>query len=299
VHDGNEISDGALATVGDVVQDLVVGASIPAPIRRNLFKAFGQLCSAAIDVPIACLQGVAAEKRAETEARVKIISTGANQIAAQMKVDPEFARAAVKKYGQRIVREQVNLDQVTAVAAREIQRSDSGDQKGEESAEVASIDDDWLNAFEKEACQKSTEEMQELFGRILAGEIRKPSSYSIKTVKLVGELDRRTAALFQRLVSLTISLRVPGRVIDARVASLSGSAGQNSLLEYGLEFGKLNVLHEFGLIIPDYNSYMDYRPSLAIGRSVGLPLTFQGRRWALVPDEARRPEQEVRVNVRV
>ncbi|WP_437974291.1 DUF2806 domain-containing protein [Sorangium sp. So ce295] len=292
----DESAGGALATVGDVVADLVTGASIPAPIRRNLFQAFGQLCSAAIDVPIAYLEGAAAEKRAEAQARVKIISTGANQIAAQMKVDPEFARVAVKKYGQRIIREQVNLDQVAAVAARELKQLDAGDQKTAGSDEVPPIDDDWLNAFEKEACQKSTKEMRELFGRILAGEIRKPSSFSIRTVKLMGELDRRAASIFQRLASLTISLRMQGQVIDARVVSLSGNAAQNSLQDYGLSFGNLNVLHEFGLIIHDYNSYMDYRASVAIAGGVGFPFTFQDRQWVLIPEEERSREEQLRVN---
>jgi Protein of unknown function (DUF2806) len=152
-------------------------SGVPAPIRKNAFKAFGQLCTAVIDIPVAILEGVAAEKRAESEARVKIISTGAEQIASQMNVDPEFARVAVRKYGQKIVREQVNLDSASAFAAQELQNSPprlTDNDKAQQ--EVAPIEDDWLNNFEKEASQKSSEEMQRLFGRILAGEIRRPST---------------------------------------------------------------------------------------------------------------------------
>lgn len=69
---------GMLATVADAVSDLVTGTTIPAPIRRNALKAFGRLCTAAIEIPAAYLEGKAEEKRAETEARVKIISTTAN-----------------------------------------------------------------------------------------------------------------------------------------------------------------------------------------------------------------------------
>jgi hypothetical protein len=292
----DESSGGALATVTDLVEGMIGGGGIPAPIRRNLFKAFGQLCSAAIDVPIAYLEGVGAEKRAEAQARVKIISTGADQIAAQMQVDPEYARAAVKKYGQRIIREQVNLDKVSVAAARELQGSNVDAEKADEAAEIPPISDDWLNTFEKEASQKSTEEMQLLFGKILAGEILRPSSFSLKTVKLMGELDSRAANLFQRLASLAVSLRVSGTIVDARVVSLSGSAAQNSLQDYGLGFGTLNLLHEFGLIIPDYNSYMDYRASVVVGSNVSLPFTFQNRQWALLPPEERAPQQELRLN---
>ena len=37
---------------------------------------------------------------------------------------------------------------------------------------IPDITDDWLNAFEQEAVNMSSEHMQKLFGKILAGEIR-------------------------------------------------------------------------------------------------------------------------------
>jgi Protein of unknown function (DUF2806) len=197
----SENSDGGvLANAYDAITDLVTDSSIPAPIKKNAFKAFGQLCTAAIDIPVAYLEGIATEKRAETQARVKIISTGAEQIAKQMDVDPEFARVAVKKYGQKIVREQVNLDKVSEIAAHQIhQDAIHAELKPDETVEIPPINEDWLNTFEKEASQKSTEKMQLLFGRILAGEIQRPSSFSIKTVKLLGELDIGAATLFRHL----------------------------------------------------------------------------------------------------
>ena len=172
-------------SVPDVITELVVDSAIPgipAPVRRNFLKAFGQLCTAAIDIPAAYLTGMADERRAETAARIRLINTSARQISEQMQTDPEYARVAVQKFGQRVLREQVNLDLISQKAASEIRdASDTIDQSySEESAET--ISDDWLNAFETEARQKSTEEMQTYFGKILAGEIRKPGSYSTETI---------------------------------------------------------------------------------------------------------------------
>src|SRR5690606_27257592 len=117
------------------------------------------------------------------------------------------------------------------------------------------ISDDWLNTFEKEASQKSTADMQLMFAKVLAGEIRRPETFSIKSVKLLGEMDAATAKLFVRLCSLSVALVIkssPGEhIVDVRVASLSGNAAANSLQKYGLGFGQLNVLQEYGLIIPD------------------------------------------------
>ncbi len=41
--------------------------------------------------------------------------------------------------------------------------------------------------------------------------------------------------------------------------SLYGNAAENSLRDFGLGFGKLNRLNEYGLIISDYNSYFQYQ----------------------------------------
>lgn len=249
----------------DVVTDLALDSTIPAPIRKNAFKAFDRLCSALIDVPVGALERRSAEKRAESEARIKIIRKNADQIAQQMKVDPEYARIAVSKYGQKILREQVNLDKISAIAANELKKDkpnnsanqgtsepndgqsvDSTNQESDGSEEQA-INDDWLNNFETEARQKSTEDMQLRFGRILAGEIRQPGSYSIKAVKLLGELDQNTAALFKKLCSVCVVFGVfgipnSGHIIDARVPSLGGNAGSNALSKYGLGLDQLNIL---------------------------------------------------------
>ena len=120
----------------------------------------------------------------------------------QMQTDPEYARVAVQKFGQRVLREQVNLDMISQRAASEIQDADHpiGQSPPEEADDT--IGDDWLNTFEAEARQKSTEEMQALFGKILAGEIRKPGTFSTRTVKILASLDRNVAAHFVRLSSM-------------------------------------------------------------------------------------------------
>ncbi len=273
----------------------ITGVPIPGPVRQNAWKAFGRLCSAAIEVPSAYFDGVAAEKRAIAEARVKLIESNATQIARQIKVDEEYARVAVRRYGQKIIREQVNLDLISEEAARQL--NDTND--AQTSGEVGQIDDDWLNHFEKEASQRSTEEMQQLFGRILAGEIRHPSSFSIRAVKIMGEIDTVAANLFKKLCSICIVSRIPGRnqVLEARVLSLSGNAGNNALQKYGLDFDQLNILHEYGLIISDYNSWRDYGSSVASKDNVVLlGFSYQNTYWGLLSEGDRKEGQELKLH---
>ena len=253
-NEGLDIHSYEAISVPDIITDLVADAAIPGisgPVKRNFLKALGQLCSAAIYIPVAHLTGIADERRAETAARIKLINTSAGQIAQQMQTAPEYARLAVRKFGHRILREQVNLDMISQKAANELRdESDSVDQTGpEESGDT--INDDWLNAFEMEARQKSTEEMQALFGKILAGEIRKPGSYSTKTIRILGGVDQKIANHFVKLCSMSISSQLQ----DIRVCSLGGNAGNNALQEYGLNFATLNLLNEHGLVISDYNSW--------------------------------------------
>ncbi len=223
-----------VATFTEIITDLVADTAIPgvpAPVRRNLFKALGQFTSAVIDFPVAFLTGKADEQRAETAARIKLINTSAEQIAQQMQTDPEYARVAVQKFGHRVLREQVNLDMIGQMAATEIRRdaSDSIEQSvPEESGNT--INDDWLNVFETEARLKSTEEMQVYFSKVLAGEIRKPGTYSTRTVRILASLDQEIANHFARLCSMCISTTLG----DIRVPSLGGNASDNALQEYGL-----------------------------------------------------------------
>lgn len=295
IEETNENDNTSLPeTATDALDGLAT--AIPAPLKKNFLKAVSALCTAAVEIPVSALEGRAAENRAETAARVKIIETGADQIAAQMKVDPEYASIAVQKYGSKIIRERINVDKAVSIAQDQLEALPAP--KGTEEPE--SLNDDWLNAFETEASQKSTEEMQKLFGKILAGEIQRPNSFSLKTLKLMGDLDSQTAALFRRLCSYSFSFVYPGHgaVVDARVPSLGGNAGSNSLLQVGLGFDQLNILSEYGLIITDYNSYYPYDRAIfdATTRRAFYPFQYRNKPHALVRIDDQKPKQEFRLH---
>ena len=285
----------------DVIGDAVTG--IPAPLRKNAAKVFTRLCTAAVEYPVTLIEGAIAERRAELRARVKLIETSADQIAAQMQTNPEYARAAVAKFGQKILRERANIDQIVQIAAEELKSEPLSNEP--EQPEASSISDDWLNVFETEAAPMTSEQMKKLFGKILSGEIRRPQSYSIKTIRLVAQVDNRVAALFRLLCSLSVSIRIhnlPNNlnpILDAHVV-LMGNAGDNSLRPYGLGFDALNILHEYGLIIADYNSYVDYRTAVVHTVEHGpvpasIPAIYQNAPWVFVPKTARDISQDFRV----
>lgn len=63
----------------------------------------------------------------------------------------------------------------------------------------------WLAKFRKYAGEMRDEEVMELWGKILAGEICKPGSFSLKTLDILSSLDTRYANLFQKLAPYVIN----------------------------------------------------------------------------------------------
>ena len=132
----------------------------------------------------------------------------------------------------------------------------TGEILGQETSDTHSAtdnpyEDDWLNAFDNEACQKSSEEMQERFARILAGEIKRPGSFSIRAIKLLGQIDSETASIFRTFCSGCVSFDYPSGSGFIRTSCFPKFApGRiNKFLEnYGIPLLHLERLQEFLLL---------------------------------------------------
>lgn len=116
-----DIVSSMIAHVANTTVDAITG--IPAPIRKNLLTTVARLCTATVDIPVAYLEGKAKEQRAQTDARVKLIASTGEEIAKQLDVPQEYSKAAVRKYGEKIVRERINVDTVVERAAKHLQES--------------------------------------------------------------------------------------------------------------------------------------------------------------------------------
>ncbi len=287
-----EKEESGLEQITDTIETLVTG--VPAPIRKNFFKAFGQLCTAAVDIPVAKLQSKAEEIRAESKARIKIIEKQGEILSEQLDVPKEYVNKASEKFASKVIKEQLNLDEIGMNAANNL----NNEEYKEKEPPSEEISDDWLNEFENHAKLKSSDDMKLIFGRILSGEIQKPGSFSIRTVRLMSQLDNQAAKLFQKLCSQSVSMYLGGvQIFDARVVSLNGNAASNSLTQYGLSFDNLNILQEYGLIITDYNSYMNYAPCIVNEQmNVAASLKYGNEHYALRPKDKEKYDKTARFN---
>ncbi len=158
-------------------------------------------------------------------------------------------------------------------------------------------DHDWTAKFFSSIQDVSSEDIQALWAKILAGQIERPGSTSLRTLGVLQEMDRDTAKLFKKFCSMCIFLEFSeSELIDGRICSLGKNAGENSLQSFGLGFGKLNQLQEYGLIISDYNSWRVYSLPQIVEEGVSLPFRFQNSFWCLRQIDINTQVQEIKIH---
>jgi hypothetical protein len=87
----------------------------------------------------------------------------------------------------------------TRAAIEEIEaNSNSEDAKAE-------IDDDWLNLFARLSEDKSSEDLRRLFGKVLAGEIKRPGSFSLRTIQLLATTSKQDLDLISKFLGYAIN----------------------------------------------------------------------------------------------
>ena len=133
-----------------------------------------------------------------------------------------------------------------------------------------------------EASNVSDETLQDLWARLLAGELESPGSVSNDTMSIARDLTKERAEEFQTLCSAALchSDGTPIIVVGC------GSPGANSLRPYGLSYDVLMRLAHHRLIVNDMTSYLDIpidpsRPIFA-AKQQGLTLIL---RWS---DDTKR-----------
>lgn len=186
---------------------LTHGVPIPPSIVKRFRVGVGRLIDGSFDVLSGSL--ARARVRSDFDANlqqqvVKVMAqAGANDLAQNSPViSTSVALSMLNEYG-------LKFDNKAAVAQQAFEAL-ANDPPLLDEAPEASIDVDWLNYFSDVAAQKSGPEMQRLMGQILAGEIRKPGSFSPMTVNVLSTLTPKVAQKFEQLCSVSIEIEPDG-----------------------------------------------------------------------------------------
>ena len=227
--------------------------------------------------------------KAQSEARNILITQGLS-ITGELNITDTIEQRIQFQEEKR----QRNIESVVTQAALQL---------GDKVVENSETDLDWTARFFNDVQDVSSEELQFFWAKVLAGEVERKGSISIRALSILKNIDRDTASLFKRLCSVSMFLlSIEGKGdLDARVCSLGESAGLNSLEPYGLNFTALNILNEHGLIIPEYDTLATYGIPLEPAKgqeptSLLLRFRLQNRHWVLDPINNRDPSKNIEVS---
>ena len=110
------------------------------------------------------------------------------------------------------------------------------------------VNPDWTTRFFDIVQDVSDNEMQLLWGQILAGEIKQPKSYSLRTLELLRNMTKEEAELFRKAAQFTL--------IQGDVFLFSA----NGVLEkFGISYSDIAKLTEIGLLQPGDFVNMNYQ----------------------------------------
>ena len=104
-----------------------------------------------------------------------------------------------------------------------------------------------------EASNVSDETLQDLWARLLAGELQSPGSVSNDTMSIARDLNKERAEEFQTLCSAALCYS-DGRPM---IVVGCGNPGTNSLRPYGLSYDVLMRLAHHRLIVNEMNTHIE------------------------------------------
>jgi hypothetical protein len=172
---------------------------------------------------------------------------------------PGFVTSAeqemIIRAGRRLLAEagqkQNNLEQVYLNAANDVEDVFE--------ASETPIDEDWLTRLNSIAQEVSAPEMQFVWGKILAGEYKKPGSFSFRTLETIRNISTEEAKLFESILPFVVT---SGTAIFVPMALLDFE-------EFGIKYDDIIRLDECGLLNSSGTASLQSRP---LPKCVNLPL---------------------------
>jgi hypothetical protein len=164
-------------------------SAVPEPVKASFFKAISDLLGGLASVPAAKLKQYTQAIDDTTAARSTVAGVLAKAAADEAGADPQLLKIAAEIYLPTTVRKVKNRLSVARSAAEHLATTAPVENDDETSAP----DNDWMNSFMRFAEDASSERMQDLFGRILAGQVLRPGAFGLATLRAMSELDQSIA----------------------------------------------------------------------------------------------------------
>lgn len=193
------------------ISDAIVG--IPRGLVPAAVKALDRLIGAAVDIPVAWLGQKRARIEAQTETYKLVEASIAKAAASEAGADQATVQRAVDVLVRKAYRRQTNREAVAVAMIEDLSQSEPSGTPKAVTPPIGDVDDDWLNVFERYAEDASSERMQKLWGRVLAGEVRCPGRFSPRTLRFLSEFSQADALTFERVGRSAFGDSVPKQLV--------------------------------------------------------------------------------------
>jgi Protein of unknown function (DUF2806) len=157
--------------------------------------------------------------------------------ASESKAEPEVGEVGSSRPVLRLAAESVIADTLRKEVnvAKAVMHAEAELLNDTRSAPENDIDPDWLYRWRDHAGSVSSEQLQAIWGRILAGELKSPGAYSYRLLEFVKNLTKEEANLIEAISPFVITDFV--------------ARNQGSFLEKaGIAFGVLLELQDLGIL---------------------------------------------------
>lgn len=237
-----------LASAGIV---MTTGVPIPPSIIKSIRKATDKLIGSVTDLGVSYIDTITENRKVINDGKNHVLNETAKATAQVAIQDKAMMDRAIELFASDLLDKQRNKEAVMKFAVEELNNGSFSVNPED------TIEDDWLSTFSSLASQKSDKDVQFLLGKILAGEIRNPGSFSPMSLHILSTLTRDVAKYFESFCNLTImcDLDDDGGYYGFIWRDSYPQYGVKGIPEYDLNFGMLMVLKSYGLIdqIDDVN----------------------------------------------
>ncbi|MBW4789120.1 DUF2806 domain-containing protein [Alcaligenes faecalis subsp. faecalis] len=178
----------------------------------------------------------------------------------------DFQRLSEAERQQEYIRKQTNLGKSILHAEDAIKADDPVPEK--------EVDPDWLYRWKEQAEKFSANDMQLLWGRVLAGEFKQPGTFNYRALNVLSDLTRENADSFLLLCSLSIT--------GTDLIFIHGFNDINK--KYGMNHLRMLELRELGLL-----SYVESSVTISKGDVFHLYKHKKAIRFI--------PEEDISINI--
>lgn len=166
------------------------------------------------------------------------------------------------------IREEININKAVIYAEESLAED-------QQEPPEQDVDDDWLYRWKENASKVSIEDLQQIWGKVLAGEVKSPGTYSLRTLEFLKNISQEEARLIENVAQFNISGCI--------------ARDETEIFEkYNLKFGDFIALQELGIVHGVEAIGMAIKYSSSISDSFLKVIMSNGRALLITHEDASK-----------